>query len=206
MMSLIPKLCSECDYSRSLQFELRLSDRDSKEAAFVREVAKIRELVVVGRERHGYFERVLRENISEPDIAAVIKHIQSANTKFFGIEYHIRDSSCLPELQRISHIIRFLNIICDRLDDGHEWKVQHEFEGPWDLYIMSGDNIFRQEKNPVHPAVIEDDHSINPPNAYMFTNRDGHTRERRENPRAAGDPEQQAQLGNMLTRVQHSMR
>ena len=148
MMSVIPDLCSQCDLSSSLRHELRLSDKDSTRAAFVREVANIRELVVVVRERHGYVERVLKENISEADIAAVIIHIRSANTKFFRIESHLRNSTVTPELQRIGHIISFLHIICDRLKDGQEWLVHHEFQGPWTLYIMNEENTFRTDKNP----------------------------------------------------------
>ena len=148
MMSVIPDLCSQCELSRSLQHELRLLDKDSTRAAFVREVAKIRDLVVVGREGHGHFERVLKENISEADIAAVIIHIRSANTKFFRIESHLRNSTVTPELQKIGHIISFLHIICDRLKDGQEWLVHHEFQGPWTLYIMNEENTFRTDKNP----------------------------------------------------------
>ncbi len=157
MMSVIPDLCTECELSSSLQFELRLSDRDSKMAAFAREVAKIRELVVVVRERTGYFDRVLKENISTADIAAVIKHIRCVNTKFFNIEYHMRSSTVTPELQRIHHIIRFLHLICDRLNDGCEWLVQHEFQGPWTLHIMNEENIFRTNKNPEPQQVVEVD-------------------------------------------------
>ena len=155
MMSLILDLCTECEVSNSLKFELRLLDHDSPRAAFVREVAKIRELVVVVRERTGYFERVLKEHISAADIAAVIKHIRSAYTKFFRIEAHIRNSTITPELQRILHIISFLHVICDRLKDGHEWLVQHEFQGPWLLYIMNEENTFRTDKNPEPQQVVE---------------------------------------------------
>ncbi len=163
MMSLIPGLCCECDFSRSLTFELRLSDRDSPRAAFVREVEKIRELVVVGREMPGYYARVLKENISETDIAAVIQHIRAANTKFFRIEFHIRDSPVTPELQKIQHIIRFLHMICDRLEDGQEWLVHHESDGPWTLYIMHEGNYFRTDKNPESQQVVElDTGSHNP--------------------------------------------
>jgi hypothetical protein len=138
-----------------MQYQLRYDDRDSKLAAFVREVANIRELVVVGRERTGFFERVLKDNISETDIAAVIQHIRAANTKFFRIEFHIRDSPVTPELQKIQHIIRFLHMICDRLQDGQEWLVHHDFDGPWTLYIMDEGNYFRTDKNP-EPQQVEE--------------------------------------------------
>jgi len=105
----------------------------------------------------------LKDNISETNIAAVIKHIRSANTKFFSIEFHIRDSSVTPELQRIQRIIRFLYLICDRLEDGQEWLVQHESDGPWTLYIMHEGNYFRTDKNPEPQQVVElDTASHNP--------------------------------------------
>ena len=154
-MSLIPNLCTECEVSSYLKYQLTYDDSVSKLAAFVREVAKIRELVVVVRERTGYFERVLKEHIPATDIAAVIKHIRSAYTKFFRIEAHIRNSTITPELQRILHIISFLHVICDRLKDGHEWLVQHEFQGPWLLYIMNEENTFRTDKNPEPQQVVE---------------------------------------------------
>lgn len=193
MMSLIPELCSECELSRSLQFELRLSDRDSKQAAFVREVAKMSELVVVRREGRGYAERVLKENISSQDIAAVIIHIRQANRKFYNIEYHIRSSTVTPELQRAGYIITFLHILCDRLNDGQEWKVKHEFQGPWTLYIMDENNIEREEKNPVS------DPNTQPPAENSVA---------RHHPLhfGSGRNPENTQLSNMLMRVKHSMR
>jgi hypothetical protein len=163
MMSLIPNLCTECEVSSYLRNQLRYDDSVNKLAAFVREVAKISDLVVVERESIGHFERVLKEHISAADIAAVIKHIRSAYTKFFRIEAHIRNSTITPELQRILHIISFLHVICDRLKDGQEWLVHHDFDGPWTLYIMDEGNYFRTDKNPEPQQVVElDPGSHNP--------------------------------------------
>jgi hypothetical protein len=189
MMSLIPDLCSQCRCSPSLQFELRHPDSESKRAAFVREVEKIQKLVVVGS--------VLKENISEADIAAVIIHIRQANRKFWNIEAHLRNNPMLPELLIIERIITFLHIICDRLNDGQEWKVRRESEGPYTLLILHEDNTWRAEKNPwfpeqdnpgANPAIRHDPHRFGPGPG--------------DNP----DVHRDAQLIHMLERVQHSMR
>ena len=196
MMSLIPELCSICELSSHLQFELRLPDRDSTEAAFVREVAKIRALVVVGRQGPVCFERVLKENITSQDIAAVIILIGSAHTKFHRIASHLRNAPELPDLQRAGYIIDFLHILCGRLNDGYEWKVDHEFQGPWTLYIMNEDNTWRAEKNPVSdPSTEPADNPATRHHPYHFGPG--------SNP---PNGPQRAQLCNMLTRVQHSMR
>ena len=195
MMSLIPDLCSICELSRSLQFELRLSDRDSKTAAFVREVAKMSELVILRRQGPVCFERVLKEGVSEADIAAVIIHIRSANMKFFNIESYTRNSTVTPELQRIGYIITFLRILCDRLNDGYEWKVDHEFQGPYTLYIMNEDNTWRAEKNPAsYPNTqprASDENPVARHHPFHF---------------GPGRNPENAQLSNMLMRVKHSMR
>jgi hypothetical protein len=198
MMSLIPELCSQCELSRSLQFELRLSDSDSKSAAFVREVAKMSGLVIRRRQGLAYFERVLKDNISEADIAAVIIHIRQANRKFWNIEAHLRNSPTLPELLIIERIITFLHIICDRLKDGQEWKVRHESEGPYTLLILHEDNTWRAETNPVVGA--QDNPGDNPASVHHpFHFGPGN------NPPGPDAPEG-AQLVSMLERVQHSMR
>ncbi len=195
MMSLIPDLCSECELSRQLQFELRLSDRDSKQAAFVREVAKMSELVILRRQGPVCFERVLKEGVSEADIVAIIIHIRQANRKYYNIEPWIRNSTVTPELQRIGYIISFLYIICGRLNDGEEWKVDHEFQGPCTLYILNEDNTYREEKNPApYPSAqprASDENPVARHHPFHF---------------GPGRNPENAQLSNMLMRVKHSMR
>ena len=193
MMSLIPELCSICELSTELQFTRSL--RDSKVAEFVKEVATMSEFVILRRQGPVCFERVLKENITSQVIDVVIKLIGSAAAKFHRIENHLRNWSG-SDLQRAGYIIDFLHILCGRLNDGYEWKVDHEFQGPYTLYIMNEDNTWRAEKNPVsdpstepadNPATVHHPFHFgpgsNPPNGP-----------------------QHAQLCNMLIRVQHSMR
>ena len=168
MMSQILELCTICELTTSLRNQLRYEDRDSKVAAFVREVATMSALVVVRRQGSAYFERVLKENIQSDVIDQVISHIHIAERKFYKIEGHIRTSSITPELGRINHIITFLHIICDRLKDGQEWLVHHEHEGPWTLYIMNEENTFRTDKNPVPVQTSESDESV-PRNPSRFS-------------------------------------
>ena len=73
-----------------------------------------------------------------------------------------------------------------------------------DIYHLY-DLMLALDMNPQHNPPVRQAHppGANPPNVYTFTNRDGYSRHTRDNPR---DGPQNAQLGNMLTRVQHSMR
>ena len=89
----------------------------------------------------------------------------------------------------------------------------YAWEALWkNLDEKTQDNIYHLydlmlalDMNPQHNPPARQAHppGANPPNVYTFTNRDGYSRHTRDNPR---DGVQNAQLGNMLTRVQHSMR
>ena len=150
---------SFCDASANLNSDL-LYDRTGPEAKFAKTIKEIGQTlgITFDRSKHAY---VVKQNISEQDMKTVSLIIGSAHRLWLNIPGHIR---LLIDLYQIRPIIHMLNLICDRLKDGQDWRVNQDDPDEWKLYIMNEDNAFREEKNPVYPNPPEDSTPNFPPN------------------------------------------